>query len=98
MKIRIRNLFPFSLSPLPNNLGALVACDQQECSRVILGMFGASANGALNTAFAILFGEVMRVFSQPSNKVLSAVHLWGALFIVIGMASGLSVFLKVSSK
>ena len=45
--------------------------------------------------FGLLLGEVLEVFARPADEVLDAIHLWGALFFLVGIVSGVGVFLKV---
>lgn len=62
---------------------------------IILGLLGALMNGAIWPMFALLFGEILKVFMRPADQVIGGTHLWGALFIALGVISGLGVFLKV---
>ena len=62
-----------------------------------LGVLGAVVNGATFPAFAVIFGEVLEVFSQPAGKVLEATHLWAGLFLVLGTAAAIGLFIKVCS-
>ena len=64
---------------------------------IIIGMLGAAVNGGIWPMFGLLFGEILEVFSRPADEVLDGIHLWGAMFIVLGIVSGLGIFLKVRS-
>lgn len=61
----------------------------------MLGLLGSLINGSIWPLFALLFGEILGVFARPADEVLSATHLWAGLFIVLGVVSGVGVFLKV---
>ena len=58
-------------------------------------MLGAAVNGTLYPLFSIFFGEIVRIFSLEPSKVLAAVHVWAGLFLVLGVVSGIGIFLKV---
>ena len=62
-----------------------------------LGLLGSLILGSVFPAFAIFFGEVLQVFTRPTNEILNALHPWAALFLVLGTVSGIAVFLKVTS-
>lgn len=62
---------------------------------LLLGALGAMLNGAVFPVFAIVFGEILEVFAQPSDEVLAGVHLWAGMFLVLGTASALGILLKV---
>ena len=46
-------------------------------------------------SFALLFGEILRVFALPQDEIIDEIHLWAGLFIVLGVVAGTAVFLKV---
>ena len=58
-------------------------------------MLGAAVNGMIWPSFALLFGEVLKVFALPRDEVLDEIGLWAGLFVVLGLVSGVGVFLKV---
>lgn len=64
---------------------------------IALGVLGAVVNGATFPAFAVIFGEVLEVFSRPADQVLEATHLWAGLFLVLGTAAAVGLLVKVSS-
>ena len=67
------------------------------CVRVYtcIGILGAAVSGCMWPSFALLFGEILRVFALPPDEILDEIHLWAGLFIVLGVVSGTAVFLKV---
>ncbi len=62
---------------------------------ILIGIFGAAINGGFFPVWAILFGEVLTVFSLPADEVLDEIHLYAGLYIVLGFVSGTAYFLKV---
>ena len=60
-----------------------------------VGMVGAAVNGCIWPGFALLFGEILKVFALPPDQILDEIHLWAGLFIVLGVVSGTAVFFKV---
>lgn len=62
---------------------------------ILLGVIGAAAQGAVFPVSALLFGEVLRVYTFPFDQVEGLVHMWAGLFIAVGAASGIATFLKV---
>ena len=62
---------------------------------IVVGVLGSAINGSIWPLFALLFGEILEVFSRPSDEILGAIHVWAGLFIVLGIVSGVGVFLKV---
>jgi hypothetical protein len=63
-----------------------------------LGVVGALVQGIVFPTFAFLFGQVLRVFTLPFNQVLGAIHMWAAMFLVLGFISGIATFAKVSTR
>ena len=65
---------------------------------ILLGTIGSAVNGSINPLFAVLFGEIFRVFANPiPAEVLNNIHPWAGLFIAFGVVSGVAIFLKVSA-
>lgn len=62
---------------------------------ILLGVLGSVVDGAVYPIFAIIFGEALEVFSLPANQVIPNIHKWAGLFLVLGVVSGTSVFIKV---
>ncbi len=52
-------------------------------------------NGAIFPSFSIFFGNVLEIFAGAPNKILSSIHPWAALLTVLGILSGVSIFVKV---
>ena len=64
---------------------------------ILLGSIGSAINGSINPLFAVLFGEIFQVFSNPnSDQVLNDIHPWAGLFLAFGVVSGLAIFFKVN--
>jgi len=64
---------------------------------ITLGVLGATINAAVFPSFSLLFGELLQIFERPNNEILNAVHPWAALFIAIGIVSGVANFFKVTN-
>ena len=62
---------------------------------LLLGVLGSVVDGAVYPVFAIIFGEALEVFSLPASQVIPNIHKWAGLFLVLGVVSGISVFIKV---
>ena len=62
---------------------------------ILLGVLGSMVDGAVYPVFAIIFGEALEVFSLPASQVVPNIHKWAGLFLVLGVVSGISVFVKV---
>lgn len=63
---------------------------------MIIGGLAAVVAGTVWPAMAIVFGEVLDVFSRPSNEVLDGTHPWGATFVALGTVAAIAVLIKVS--
>ena len=63
---------------------------------VVLGSVGAIAVGSVFSIFAIVFGEVLEVFSRPVDEILDGVHLWAGMFLVLGTVAAIGLLVKVS--
>ena len=62
---------------------------------ILFGLLGSFVLGVTNPLFAVLFGEVLKAFAKPIDEILNALHPFAALFIAVGVVSGIAVFLKV---
>ena len=62
---------------------------------LVVGGLASLVNGCVFPAFAIIFGEVLAVFSRPVDMIFPDIHLWGALFLVLGSISAVCILLKV---
>ena len=77
------------------SLFRVIKLNAREWWIILLGVLGAAVDGSIFPLFALLFGEILEVFSLRSDEILSGVHLWAGLFIVLGVVAGVGVFLKV---
>ena len=65
---------------------------------ILLGSIGSAINGSINPLFALLFGEIFKVFGNENpDEVLNGIHPWAGLFLVFGVVSGLAIFFKVKN-
>ena len=62
---------------------------------ILIGCLAALVAGTVWPALAIVFGEVLNVFSGPSSDVLNGTHPWGATFLAVGIAAAIAVLVKV---
>lgn len=79
-------------------LTRVFALNAKEWWIILLGLLGALVNGSMLPFFSIIFGEILFVFSLPTDQVLDEIHLWAGLFILLGVVSGLGQFLKVGGQ
>jgi hypothetical protein len=76
----------------------VIRLNAKEWWMILLGAIGSAINGSINPLFAVLFGEIFRVFSgQRPDEVLDGIHPWAGLFLAFGVVSGLAIFCKVSN-
>ena len=73
----------------------MIKLNAKEWWIIVLGVLGAGVSGSIFPIFALLFGEILAVFSLRSDEILSGIHMWAGLFIVLGAVSGAGIFLKV---
>ena len=62
---------------------------------IALGLVGSMVAGAVTPIFSIFFGKILGVFAGPPETVLSKIHPWAGLFLVLAFATGMANFLKV---
>ena len=62
---------------------------------IALGLVGCMGAGAVMPAISIFFGKLLAVFANPPEMVLSRVHPWAGLFLVLAFVTGTANFLKV---
>ncbi len=73
----------------------LLQMNSKALPAVLLGCVAAMINGAVFPAFAIIFGEALKVFARPPDEILSGIHPWAAAFLGIGILSAIATFVKV---
>lgn len=62
---------------------------------IFLGVLGAAVQGAVFPAFAIFFGQVLRVFTNPFDQVIGLTHPWAGAFLALAIVSGIANFVEV---
>ena len=62
---------------------------------ILLGVIGAAVSGCIFPSFAIIFGDIFRVFALPPDEVQDGINLYAGLFLVLGFAAAVGIFLKV---
>ena len=73
----------------------IMKANLKEWYLIVLGILGAAVVGSMYPVFAVIFGEILTVFARPADEILDAIHLWGGLFLVLGVVSGTAAFIKV---
>ena len=80
---------------IPISLLKILRLNSKDWWLLGLGFVGAFIVGCVFPTFAIVFGEVLRVFSLPASQVLSEIHPWGATFLGLGVAAAVGLFMQV---
>ncbi len=62
---------------------------------IAIGLVGAALSGAVFPSFSIFYGYVLDILARPPDQIFPDIHPWAALFIVIGISSFFSIFIKV---
>ena len=62
---------------------------------IVLGVIGTIMYGSVYPVLSILYGEVLRVFSGSTTEILNSLHLFGSLFIVMGILVGFATLIQV---
>ena len=62
---------------------------------ILFGLLGSFVLGSVFPLFSVIFGELLTVFSSPASEILDELHLYAGLFLVLGVVSGIALFLKV---
>ena len=73
----------------------IIRLNAKEWWLILIGVIGSAVNGSINPLFAVLFGEILEIFVDPST-VLTRIHPWAGGFLVIGVVSGIAIFAKVT--
>ncbi|PNF32792.1 hypothetical protein B7P43_G04482 [Cryptotermes secundus] len=77
-------------------LSRIIALNKPELLHVLVGCIAATAVGCALPLFAILFGEVYGVLSiQDPEEIQSETNWYCILFVVIGVVTGLGMFLQM---
>ena len=72
----------------------VIRLNAKEWWLILIGVLGSAINGSINPLFAVLFREILVVFTD-TRTVLEEIHPWAGGFLVIGVVSGLAIFAKV---
>ena len=72
----------------------VIRLNAKEWWLILIGVIGSAINGSINPLFAVLFREILVVFTN-TQTVLEEIHPWAGGFLVIGVVSGLAIFAKV---
>ena len=83
------------LEEVPVSLLQILRLNSQDWWLLVVGFVGAFIIGSAFPFFSIVFGEVVRVLSLPSDEILSEIHPWGATYLALGIAAAIGIFTKV---
>ena len=72
----------------------VIRLNAKEWWLILIGVIGSAINGSINPLFAVLFREILVVFTNMQT-VLEEIHPWAGGFLVIGVVSGIAIFAKV---
>ena len=61
-----------------------------------LGLCGAIMFGSVTPVFALVYAEIVNVYSQPAESMSGTVLFWSAMFLVLGLVHALGFFISVS--
>ncbi|XP_014662073.1 PREDICTED: multidrug resistance protein 1-like [Priapulus caudatus] len=79
----------------PVDMMRLMKLNAPEWPYISVGCVAAAANGAVMPMFAIIFAEVLGVFSIPDiNEQERKSNLYSLMFLLIGVAAGITMFLQ----
>lgn len=67
--------------------------NKTEWPYIVIGCFAALISGGVQPAFAIIFSEILGVFSMQSmNEQEKRANMFSGLFVAIGAVAGLAMF------
>ncbi|KAF7248205.1 Bile salt export pump [Varanus komodoensis] len=79
----------------PTNVLRILKYNASEWPYMVLGSFGAAANGAVNPLYAILFSQILGTFSMPDEEEQrSQINGICLLFVFVGLVSFCTQFLQ----
>lgn len=78
------------------SLFRVMTANAKEWWLILLGVLCSFVLGSIFPLFAVVFRELLEVFTLPRDQILDRVHVWGGAFIALGVVSGIAVFIRVS--
>ncbi|XP_053373066.1 ATP-dependent translocase ABCB1-like isoform X2 [Mercenaria mercenaria] len=75
-------------------MGRILQLNASEWYLIALGLFGSIVNGGLMPAFAVIFAEILGVFSKPREEQEKDINLYCILFVSLGGISFITYFLQ----
>ena len=76
----------------------LLRVNSPEWWLIAMGTVAAMINGSVFPIYAILFGEVLRVFQgSRTDQILEDITVWAGVFLGLACGSAVAIFVKVSS-
>ncbi|KJE88541.1 multidrug resistance protein 1a [Capsaspora owczarzaki ATCC 30864] len=75
-------------------LSRILKLNRPELGLLILGMIGAAVNGVVMPVFAILFSEILDVFSKTGDDLLEGARFWAGMFVVLAVVTGVANYMQ----
>ena len=77
-------------------LHRLMRVNAPEWWLIAVGVVAAVINGSVFPVYAILFGEVLKVFQESrTDQIIEEITIWAVLFLVLALSSAIAIFFKV---
>jgi hypothetical protein len=57
-----------------------------------VGLLGCILSGVVTPFFAIVYGQIVSVFSEPVENLVPDARFWSAMFVLVGILSGIGFF------
>ena len=75
----------------------IFAMNRPEWPLVLVGTFGASLNGVIMPLFALIYSQMLGVFTEPdTEKMLAGARFWACMFVALAVGTALANFLQIS--
>ncbi|CAD5208160.1 unnamed protein product [Bursaphelenchus xylophilus] len=78
------------LSPTP--ITKIMAMNREKWGWLALGLLGCCVSGLVMPFFALVYSQIIAVFSEPVDQLQKDALFWAAMFVVIGIVNGLGFF------
>ncbi|CAD5121588.1 DgyrCDS10086 [Dimorphilus gyrociliatus] len=79
------------------SLGRIFRLNSPEINWIILGCVGALGVGSVQPAFAVIFGDILKVLTKPKDQQAKDIAFYCGMFVVMGVGSGIMKFLQDSA-
>ncbi|XP_060595692.1 ATP-dependent translocase ABCB1-like [Ruditapes philippinarum] len=75
-------------------MGRILRLNASEWYLIALGLVGSIINGGLMPAFAVIFAEILGVFSKPPDEQEKDINMYSLMFLGLGVLSLITYFLQ----